>query len=251
MAEKNYINTIIIVVGILAAALIIAMAFKNIPGTTVTSEGQVQRNTISVVGEANLDIDPDKAEMYIQIETRGKEANNAQSLNAERSDSAMNALKKAGISKEDIETDYFNLRPEYDWSKDKRELIGYVAEHTLRVTTTDTEEVGTYLDAAINAGANEIQRIDFGLSREKEKEVYSEALVRASSLAEGKATSIASSLGVRLGDIISVSESSASYNPYRFYDYAEADFGVASVSSKIAPEEVTVNGRVTLVFEIE
>ena len=249
--KENVLNTILIVVGIVVAALIVAAGFANIPGTNISPTGDVQRNTISVVGEANLDIDPDKAEMYIQIETRGAEANIAQNLNAEKSDSVMVALKKEGISKDDIETDYFNLRPEYDWSKDKRELIGYVAEHTLRITTTDIENVGTYLDAAINAGANEIQRVDFGLTREKEKDVYSEALVRASSLAEGKATSITSSLGVRLGDIISVSESSSSYSPYRYYDYAVAEVAIAGASTKIAPEEVTVNGYVNLVFEIK
>ena len=246
------INTILIVAGIVVAAIIISAGFGNIPGTNISPTGEVQRNTISVIGEANLDIEPDKAEILLQIETIADNAKDAEDENSIISNDVINALKKSGVGSDEIETDRFNIYPQYDWDRGYQELIGYRAEHTLKITTTDTGKVGVYLDVAVDNGVNEVQGVNFGLTREKEKEVYSEALVRASSLAEEKASSIAASLGVRLGDIISVSESSAGYTPYRYYDYAVAEMAIGKAGpAPIQPEKVTVNGYVSLVFEIK
>ena len=250
MSDKKIINTIILTVGIIIAALIVAMAFENIPGTNVTSTGEVQRNTISVVGESQIEVEPDKAEIYVQVETRADSADDASDENSEISNKVINALKRAEIDNEDIETDSYNIYPRYDWDEGYDELVGYAAEHTLRITTTDMDKVGNFLDTAIDAGANEIQRVDFGLSQDKEKEVYSEALVRASGLAEEKASSVSAALGVRLGDVVSVVESSAGYRPSVYYDYAVEERALAA-TTPIAPEKVTVEGYVTLVYEIK
>lgn len=249
---EKMLSTILIVAGIVVAAIIISAGFGNIPGTNISPTGEVQRNTISVIGEANLDIEPDKAEILLQVETRALTAKEAEDENSRITDNVITALKKSGVGSDEIETDRFSIYPEYDWDEGYRELVGYRAEHTLKVTTTDTGKVGVYLDVAVDNGVNEVQGVNFGLTREKEKEVYSEALVRASSLAEEKASSIAASLGVRLGDIISVSESSAGYSPYRYFDYAVSEMSMKGAGpAPIQPEKVTVNGHVSLVFEIE
>ena len=247
------INTILIVAGIIVAAIIVSAGLGGIPGTTVTSTGEVQKNTVSVIGESELDVEPDKAEMFIQIETRADNAKDAEDENSIISNDVIDALKKAGIASDEIETDRFSIYPLYDWDEGYQNLVGYRAEHTLKITTTDTDKVGIYLDAAVDAGANEVQRVDFGLTREKEKEVYSEALVRASQIAEEKADSIAASLGLRLGNVISVAESSAGYTPYRYYDYGVGEMAVKATgeSTPISPEKITVSGYVSLVYEIK
>ena len=170
---EKILNTILIVAGIIVAAIIIAAGFSSIPGTNVTAEGEVQRNTISVVGEANLDIEPDKADLFLQVETRAKTAKEAEDENSRIADQVITELKKAGVASDEIETDRFNIYPEYDWNDGRRDLIGYRAEHTLKVTTKDTDKVGVYLDVAVDNGVNEVQGVNFGLTREKEKEVYS------------------------------------------------------------------------------
>ena len=109
------INTILIVAGIIVAAIIVSAGLGGIPGTTVTSTGEVQKNTVSVIGESELDVEPDKAEMFIQIETRADNAKDAEDENSIISNDVIDALKKAGIASDEIETDRFSIYPLYDW----------------------------------------------------------------------------------------------------------------------------------------
>jgi hypothetical protein len=250
--ENKLLTTIIIVAGILVAAFVLASALKNMPGATTA--GEQQRNTISVAGESTIDVEPDKAEVYVMVQTRAKEAKEAQDENNRISNDVIDALVEAGVAKTDIETDWFNLGPEYDWSDGTQTLIGYLAQHSLKVTTTDLTKVGDLVDTAVNAGANNIQSINFGLTKDKEKEVYNEALIRASELAQLKAQSIASAIGSRLGDLVSISESSSNYYPYIYrMDTAVAEGGgmEAPKAAPIQPEKITVSGHVSMIYEIK
>ena len=120
------------------------------------------------------------------------------------------------------------------------------------VPTDDVDNAGKYIDAAVDAGANIVNRIDFTLSDDYEEDVKRQAMIQASDDAEEKAVALTSNLGVRLGSIVSISESSYSYSPYRYYGTdAMMEAGAADVPTKISPEKVDVRGSVSLVYEIK
>ena len=197
---------------------------------------------------------PDEAEVYIRIVNEGADAEAVQDENKEMTNSVISALKAKGVRSDEIETSRYSLNPRYNWDKGVREITGYEAQHVLKVTTTDLEEIGELIDSAVAAGANSIQDIQFTLSESAEKKFNKEALEKASGNAKDKADAIADSLDVKIVKLSRVSESSVGYASYR-YDYpmmamAEDEAMAGGAPTPISPEKVTVRASVTLIYEM-
>jgi uncharacterized protein YggE len=240
----------ILAVGLVIVALILALNSKQ---TTVVS-GQDIRNTISVSGDSELTVDPNQAEIFVNIETLEETAKESKDENARISKDVTDALKKAGVKEKNIETTQFSISPRYQYNRNtqKSDLIGYAVTHVLKVTTTDLDKVGNYVDTAVDNGATRINTINFGLTDEKKKDTNGEAMIRASNAAREKAEALSTNLGVRLGNIASVSESNFNYIPFIARDFAvvEAAFDTG-IPTEISPQSVTVRATVNVAFEIK
>jgi uncharacterized protein YggE len=251
MEKQNWL-LIILAVGLVATSVILATMQTK---TEVVSSGGLtpQKDTLSVAGQGMVTTKPDQAELYIQIESKGKTAYEAQTRNREDADRVMETLTGKGVKDDDIETTQYWLDEEREWQPDGRTIVkGYVLRHTLKVTTKDLEKAGELLDAAIRAGANGVERVSFTLSKERQKEVNAEALTAASNSAKEKARAITDALGVGLGRISAISESNVQYTPYDYHPtYAKAmDMAEAAPPTTIQPSDVTVSAYINLVFEI-
>jgi uncharacterized protein YggE len=244
-------------VNMLAAGLVIValvLAFSSRSTINVASSGQIQKDTITVSGQAEMTVDPDQAEMYIKIETTKTTAKLAKDENSIISSAVESALRSKGITEKDVETSRYQIYPKYEYDPDTRKssISGYTVTNVLKVTTTNLDKVGEVIDAAVDSGANGFERIVFGLTDEKEKDVNAQVLLKASDEAKAKAISLTKNLGVRLGKLSSISESNFYYAPYE-YARAEADFGVAKTgeSISISPQKVDVTATVNLAYEIQ
>ncbi|MBW2984371.1 SIMPL domain-containing protein [Candidatus Woesearchaeota archaeon] len=242
----------ILAVGLVLVALV--LAFSSKPRINV-SGGQIQEDTITVSGQAEMSVDPDQAELYAEIETTKETAKQAKDENSQTSEAVENALRKKGVGRDDIETSRYNIRPKYEYDPDTREsfITGYIVTNVLKVTTGDMENVGELIDAAVDAGANGFERILFGLSDEKQKDVNAAVLLKASDEAEAKAESLTKNLGVKLGKLSSISESNFYYAPYAYpaAEMEEAVLGGARAAVSISPQKVDVRATVSLAYEIE
>ena len=213
------------------------------------------RNIITVSGNAELDTSPNKAELYVAIVSEAMAAKEAKDKNSEISNNVIDALVKQGLKKEEIETSSFTISPKYEWEDDdkgigKQVFKGYEVKHVLKVTTQTIDKVGEFLDAAVDAGANNVEQVRFGLTKGKEAEVKTDALYKAAKNAEEKAIVLATSLRVNVKKVVSIQETSFSYVPY-YYD-ARSFEGAASAMEKstlvIAPKNVEVTANVNVVF---
>lgn len=232
--------SIVFAAGIILISIILAL----------NSGQQEQKNAISVSGNAKLEVEPDMADVYVKIETFSESAQTAKDENAKISNRVTTALKKQGVKSEEIETTTFSLNPRYKYISDTGESIleGYTLTNVLKVNTKDIAKAGKIIDISVDNGANGIERASFGLTKEKQKEVSGEALIKASTLAKEKAESIASSLGIRLGEIISIQESSFNFIPF---DLAVREETLqAKASTEIVPGKVEVTAFVSLSYEI-
>lgn len=249
MESKNTL-VIILVIGLVITSVIMAINM-NKGNITVTPTNE-QRNTISVSGQGKITTQPDKAELYVKINTEGSTATTAKDANTKLSQQVIDALTSAGVKKSDIETNYYYLNKKQEWDENQKKMIdkGYEVNHVLKVTTTNLDKVGNLLDTAVNAGANGIDRISFGLTDEKQKEVSGEALKMASQEAENKAKSIASSIGVGLGKVITVSESNYYYMPYEVSGMMQ-EKAAGTPAPEILPQNLDVSATISLVYEIK
>jgi uncharacterized protein YggE len=77
-------------------------------------------------------------------------------------------------------------------------------------------------------------------------------LLDAAKMGRTKAESIASGLGVTLGEVKTISENYYYYTPnYRNYDYAMSAGAEKSVTTPISPSDVSISATVNVTFELK
>lgn len=234
---------------LLFALVIMVAALLLRGGTNVSLDTASQQDTISVSATANIQAQPDKAELYVKIATLDTDAQKSQQKNSEISDQVIKNLLLEDVSKKDIETSQYYLDQKIRYGRDGEQIIdGYETIHILKITTAQTTEVGKLIDVAIKGGANGINSIVFTLSDEKKAELRNEALADAATEAKQKATKIAASLGVRLGKLHTASESSFDFRPY-FAPMAAAEKAV-SAPTQVLPQAVEVSATLAVEYSV-
>lgn len=237
----------------LVPLLIIGLVGTSIGAAVGYDEAGADQTGIAASGEQRVFLDPDQAELTVRVETRAATAEVARSMNAEKMQAVINALKAAGLTDKDLETTAFNLYRETNWNPETgRQTQGdYVATHSLKVETKDITNVGKYIDIAVANGANGVDSVTFELSSEKEAEYQREALQAASTIAKNKAQAVADGFNVELGDIIQLSSSfeSSSGMPwiYARSEAAQED----KAASNIQPQQLEYVAVVNVVYEID
>jgi hypothetical protein len=234
--------------GYIFAILVIAML-------AITGCSQIlnqNENTINVAGDSELKFTPDQAEVWAGISIVKLTAEEAQTEANKAINAIIDGLRYKGISDKDISTDQLTLNQEYRWENNENKVVGWRATQILKIKTTDLTKVGNIVDIAVNNGANEIQSINFELSTAKETEYKKQALAEATKNAREKAQAVADSLGVKLGDIKSVSESNYYYTP-RVYAMADKMGGAGAVAeaSSVLPGDVSVTGHISIVYAVK
>ena len=158
---------------------------------------------LSAYGETR--IAPDMASISLGVMTEGKTAAEALAANATRMTAVMASLKKAGIAEKDIQTSGLTLNPQYRYVENQPPVLtGYQVTNQVTVTVRDLRRLGAAVDATVNAGANQVNGINFGLSDPTAAEnAAREAAVKALT---AKADLYARATGYRISRLVTLSE---------------------------------------------
>ena len=218
-------------------------------------EADSKQAKITATGTGIVSTRPDQAKISLGVLTTAPNAKKAQQENADLTDKVIDALTKAGIAKDKMETKGYSVWPEYSYPKSGENkpptISSYRCSNTLIVTVDDIKKAGESIDKAVAAGANQVEDIQF-LKKDTGPQ-QREALQKGCKDARLKAEAMAEGLGVKLGDIASVEESSA-VTPVTFNERmmkAEANMDMGSVTTAIQPGELEINATVTVVFNIK
>jgi len=232
----------LVILGLLAAVILTA-AIK--PQYSFSIEPA--KDVLTVSGESVVTTAPDKAEIYVRIETEAETAKEAKDANAEISAKVKEALLNAGVEKTDIETSQFNLYPKQKYIEENETYItiGYVLQNVMKVTTKKVDKAGELVDVAVNAGANGIDSVYFGLTKEKRQEIEKEALAKATEIAKARAKALSEAAGVDLKKLVSVTGGS-NYAPFPVF----RTLATAKAPTEISPQQLEVQGNAQLVYEI-
>lgn len=209
------------------------------------------RRTISVSGRAEISVPADRAIVTVAVETIHKQAQAAVAENAERSASTAKAVQALLGPNDKVTTTRYSLQPRYEHLQGQVEprISGYVASNEVRVETAALDSVGKIVDAAIRAGANRIGSLQFTITERDEP--ARRALELAGQRARRQAETIAASLGIQLGEVISASSSeSAPIVPMKMEMMAMARADLVA-DTPIEAGDVTISADVHVVFAIE
>jgi uncharacterized protein YggE len=217
--------------------------------TVMTSEGATSSG-ISVSGNAEIEVSPDEATIYFAVETKAKEASDAQDQNSQLMEQVQSALRSEGVGKDDMETTGYNLYQEKIWTREEYIDGDYVVSHSLKVVTNDIEGVGALLVAGVDAGATRVSNIQFGLSDSLEEKVREQLLDLAADNAEKKADNIANALGVRRGKVTSIVVSDGFSIPQPYFDFAESAALARAAEPPIQPGDVSTSTSIQVTFAI-
>jgi uncharacterized protein YggE len=224
---------------VIAGAAIVAFAGVGRPESAGGAEEA--SGGITVTGVGKITSVPDEAAFTIGVQTQGATAREALAANSEQMRRVIDAVEAAGVAKEDIKTQDVSVSANY---ADEGRIDGYSARNSVLVTVRDLAKAGPILDAASNAGANEV----YGpmLSRSDEDELQAKALRGAVEDARKKAEALADAAGVRLGAVTAITEG-ASGGPQPYYDGA---MRLEKSEAPIEPGTQDTQATVTVTFAI-
>lgn len=204
----------------------LSIALAVLTGYTIASFAHAQNpdqtnqiHTMVVTGVGTASANPNLAKVMLGILTHATNATDAMQENADKMNQVIEALKAMNITEESMETSRFSLSPLYEYGYKPPKLVGFSVSNQLTVTITEIDKVGQIIDEAVEAGANQVNGVYFTLTDEKIGELTEHARQKAVEDANGKATSLATSLNITIVGIHYVSET-VSYHPYRYpYTY--------------------------------
>ncbi len=210
---------------------------------------------ITVNGTGEVRVSADTAIISLGVNARDKDVLKAQQKVNETIAAIRTALIEQGVKEENINTDFINIYPMYDYSNDQEQLAAYNASSTLAIKVTDMESVGSLIDVCFAAGANTLNGISFSAS--DTEEAKTEAMKKAVTDAKKKAEILAEASGLKIIGIEIISEGGVySYqnnvgNVYAkgvddIVEEAEADAGTVVQSAKLI-----VSASVSITFEAE
>lgn len=216
-----------------------------------TTNPETRRGTrITVNGNATVQAQPDTAILTISVVTQGRRAIDTQQDNATKTDTLVQALKAASGTGAEIKTSGYSVQPMRVYRENQPPTItGYEARNTVTVTLSDLKKVGPVIDAATQAGANDISGISFTLRQDRP--ARDRALTEATREAMSKADVVASALGRKVTRIVEVQEEGFVRPPQPVYQ-AEAFMAKRdSVATPIEVGSLDVTSRVLLIVEVE
>jgi len=203
------------------------------PQSVQVLNGGDAEHSLATTGEAELQVKPDTALVNLGINLKAGDAKSAQSQANQKLQAIIKALKDQGIAEDKVRTVNFNLQPEYRYDSGAAHLDGYRVYSTVQVTTTQLDGVGGLIDAAIAAGANQVESVSFTL---KNRDQYKQqAIDEALAEARQKAEASAQKLGTQVTGVRHVTiNDGGSAPPPIYYDKRMANEGAAPAPSGAA-----------------
>jgi uncharacterized protein len=225
---------------VLAAAALAGIGRPEAAGGASDTSGE----GITVTGIGHVDAVPDEAEFSLGVTTEGQTAREALTANSARMRRLIAALKAAGVAAQDIKTQNVSVGQNYD---DGPEADGYAATNSVSVRIRELDRAGAVLEAAANAGANQV----YGpaLTREDREGLEQKALENAVANARKRAGTLANAAGVGVGRVTAIAEAVEGGGVVYEGARMAMDTAQAKVPIEKGTEEITAS--VTVTFEIE
>ena len=205
---------------------------------------------LSVRGGAMVNVPADRAYVNLGVRVTNGEVVQAQSLLNQNIQAVVEALKALGLPEVNITTDAISLYPNYNYEEEER-VESYTAYTSIRARVDDMDQVGACIDTAFAAGANTLDYVEYVAS---DTEAASrKALHDAVESANEKAEVLAEASGMKLGSIISITESDdAQYNlPVMYKSGAAAEATEEDVvATQVYASQIQVSAGVVVVYEL-
>lgn len=213
-----------------------ALAANDIPAIIVHANGEASAM-------------PNQAILELGVSSHAKTAQAALSSNNKAMNSIVEALQKQHIAKADMQTSQLSLYETNQSTKnDETATYSYNIESHLTVLVRDLDNLAKIYDTAIENGANQSGELSF---KNNKKDIFlQEARAKAVQGARSKAETLAKAAGVKLGQILNITENMDDNYPLS----TSRAMALSSTSSNLPPVEsgqINYKISVTMSFAIK
>ncbi len=246
----------IAILAVVMAIVVYAIVTPQLTPNTVQASNNVAQATvvptpatsggIDVTGDGMVTTQPNMALATIGVEVTNGTLTEATGAANSKMTNVIAKIKSLGVADKDIQTTNYSVTPLTQQSKDgSTQLInGYRVDNQLSVKIRKLSDLGTILDAAVSAGANNIYGVSFTL--DDFTPYQHQARTAAVKDAQDKAAQLAKAGGLQLGKITSISE--VTTQPIPFARAAVPSFAAAGNAVPVQTGELDVSVSVTVHF---
>ena len=205
--------------------------------------------TLDVSGNGTVYLSPDIANIYVGVHTEDPAVATAVAKNNTQTQALVDALKKAGVAEKDIQTSNFSVYTSQSYDKVSGQATGsnFAVDNTVYITVRDLSKLGSLLNTAVSAGANNINSITFDVA--DKTAAMAQARQKAMANASSLATELAQTAGVKLGDIQTISYSDNS--PVPVYGMGGGGGAAPNASVPIQPGLTQISVSVSVTYTIK
>lgn len=232
--------------------LIFALVFGMLPVFAPAADIHL----IMVNGVAERSIEPNMLVLRVESWAKAPNAKKAQELQASQYSKLKNSLEKFKIKKEDVQTDSYNVYPEYfyDQKNQTNRIVGYRVSHTFSVIYRNVGTAGDFLDQIVKS-AGDISGVNInGVAWDSDQKAEAELalLKEAVKAAKDRANELAKAAGVTIKATHKIQNNAVIVQgPQPFMEKA----ATMMMSDRTAPTELSggqikVRAEVQMEFEI-
>lgn len=230
----NRLGKILLLAGVLLAAAAIAGVAQPRLGRSATASSPT---AITVTGNGTANATPDRASFNFGVTTQASTAGAALGRSSVQARAIVSALERAGIDAKDIQTTDVSLWPQT--RANGTQIVGYTASNSVNLTTP-LARAGAAVDAAVGAGANNVDGPSLDTS--DKSSLYGDALKQALADAKEKAQAIATASGLSITSVEKVTERGQA-NPLPYFGTAKAS--AAEVTIEPGTQQIQASVTVT------
>ncbi len=212
-------------------------------------------SSILVNGSGEVSVEADEATVRLGITREGKTANAVQQEVNQTARAIVDSIQRLGIDPKEIQTSQLSLFPVYSDGRgepmqQQRQptVIGYRASNVVSIRVTKIDQTGPVIDAGLQAGANQLEGVSFGLKDDKVPR--QQALQKAAADAKAKAETLAGALGVQLGFILEANEAGVSFVRPMQAGPEMMMARAADVSTPVSAGQIQITANLTVRYRI-
>ncbi|MEE4143642.1 MAG: SIMPL domain-containing protein [Halieaceae bacterium] len=210
---------------------------------------------ITVNGEGTAELVPDMAVLQLSVTRDADTARQALDANSAAMAQVIKALREQGIAERDIQTANFGIQPRYVYPQPRAQgerepprIVGYTVRNGLNVRVRDLAKLGAIIDQSVTLGVNEGGNIMF--TNDDPSAAIDKARASAVRDAMGRAKTLASAAGVKLGRLLELSENSYNIEPAPMMRAEMMASAAADAAPPVAAGENSYQVRVSASYAI-
>jgi uncharacterized protein len=200
---------------------------------------------MSVFGAASVDGAPDVARLRVAIKQTRRKPGEAFEVTRAGVNQVREVLRRHAIPDSAVSTSRLDLKSSWSFGSE-RKFLGYECRASFVIEVRDLDALEAVLVEVVEAGANQVDGVEFDVSTKKE--LRAQARVAAVAAAREKAALYAEAASVRLGPVIHIKDvdSDQLQNVYR----GHGSGGGAGGEGDLTPGKISVTAGVVVGFSI-